>query len=764
LKSRILASLLAFFFGSIGLHRAYLGRFAWVGLHLAFLAAGLGCIISSAPGEMLFLGGWALLLVPILLGYTDAIAFATQSDDWFQYRHCGGPKPIKQPSSLPKGEWRFRLLVLLFLGLIFIPFMGSFGLWDPWETHYGEVGRSMIERGDWVSTWWGSHWRDANGHSEGNYFYSKPVLLMWMMAMGLETFGFSEWGIRFGVALIALLGSFMVYEMGREIWNRRAGILMSVVVTTSPFWAMLGRQSQTDMPYVGLMTVGMCFLLMGMFGKRKDEAASPGDVWLLLTTYLVMFIPQMQLVWVKFSNFREELPFMRAFFRYGPVLVALYSVGVLVVLIWFLYLNKNKTKRQVWMLGFYLFVALATLAKGLLGFALPGLIALVYLLLTGEWWRLLKLELHRGIILFLTICCPWYASMFLRHGMDYYNRFIVHDHLRRLASGVHQTDNGSFEHFVKWLGYGLFPWVAFIPAAFARITGGDAVGKRTDQQRARLMLVLWAVLAFTIFTLGKTKFHHYIFPCVPAIAMLVGLYLEDLFAKKVKNFFPLYLTAVAIFVMIGYDLFSEPQNLKNLFTYQYDRKWQPGLTAGFATALKFIFGVGLLGFFLLVFTAKRIRTAAISAIMVCSTSLTVWALDVYMPSIAVDWSQGYLWQTYYNLCTPISPPTGAPDFKPYCAEPIVAYKLNWRGETYYTHNEVIPCEDDSDFQHFLDQNDGRSFYAIMQQGRSFTSSLPSELRPGVQEVHNENEKFMLVRVLNEEDRLRLEEVSEHWLQ
>src|SRR5688572_9662771 len=40
-------------------------------------------------------------------------------------------------------------LVVLATGfLLFIPFLGSLGLWDPWETHYGEVARSMIVRDD----------------------------------------------------------------------------------------------------------------------------------------------------------------------------------------------------------------------------------------------------------------------------------------------------------------------------------------------------------------------------------------------------------------------------------------------------------------------------------------------------------------------------------------------------------------------------------------------------------------------------------------
>ena len=764
MKSRTIASLLALFGGVIGAHNLYLRRRALFGFQLTLAVAGCLLAFESVWVELRGLPwpipiGAVLITLAILLAFTDLIVLRCQSVEWFDHKFNGKPAPLAPLSEpLPRGEWRYRSLLLILLGLIFIPFMGSFGLWDPWETHYGEVGRQMIERGDWVSTWWGSHWRDGNGGSEGRYFYSKPVLLMWMMGMGLEVFGFSEWGIRFGVGLITIVAGFMVYLMGREIWSRRTGTIMLLVISTSPFWAMLGRQSQTDMPFVGLMTAGLCLLLMGLFGKRRDEKATPFDAWVLLVSYLIMFIPQMQLIWVKFGRFREELPsYTQALFRYGPVLVGIYSVAVFLVLVWFLFFKKRKTKRDVWMLGFYIFIALATLAKGVLGFALPGAIILVYILVSREWYRLKEVRLVSGIIVFATICFPWYMAMFLRHGKEYWNRFFVHDHLRRLASGVHQTDNGSFEHFIKWLGYGLFPWASFLPAALARVTVGREVGSRTDAQRARLLLVIWFIVSFTLFTMSTTKFHHYIFPCVPAIAMLVALYLDDVLTQKVKSFFPLYLTAFALFVLVGFDLFSEPQNLKNLFTYQYDRMWEETLTPNFISFLKVIFAVGLVGFAFLAIRTKAVQTFAMSILLVCSTSLTVWCLDVYMPNLAVDWSQGYLWDTYYSLCTPIDAPTDAPRFKRYCAEPIIAYKLNWRGETYYTQNEVIPVEDDSDFTYFLRQNDDRSFYAIMQHPRlsSFRSALPEALRPGISQVHTENKKFILVRVLNGEGRDQL---------
>ena len=72
-------------------------------------------------------------------------------------------------------------LVVLFAAAIFLPWLGSAGLWDPWEPHYGEVAREMIVRGDYVYPRW-----------ESAYFFSKPVLLMWLTAAGMNLAGVQD--------------------------------------------------------------------------------------------------------------------------------------------------------------------------------------------------------------------------------------------------------------------------------------------------------------------------------------------------------------------------------------------------------------------------------------------------------------------------------------------------------------------------------------------------------------------------------------------
>jgi 4-amino-4-deoxy-L-arabinose transferase-like glycosyltransferase len=69
-------------------------------------------------------------------------------------------------------------LVVVAALVILLPGIWSYTLIDPWETHYGEVARRMLQDHDWVRTTW---------QDEG--FRSKPVLSFWLMASSMKANG-----------------------------------------------------------------------------------------------------------------------------------------------------------------------------------------------------------------------------------------------------------------------------------------------------------------------------------------------------------------------------------------------------------------------------------------------------------------------------------------------------------------------------------------------------------------------------------------------
>ena len=147
-----------------------------------------------------------------------------------------------------KHENWVRLGVIAFAALVFFPNLGSFGLWDPWETHYGAVTTNMIETHDWVSPWWGYKEKIGDEAQQGKPFFSKPVLIFWTEAMAARMIGRGEWSIRLPMALLALLAVFMAYLLMSKIWSRRVGLIGSLIIATAPEFFMISRQAQTDIP------------------------------------------------------------------------------------------------------------------------------------------------------------------------------------------------------------------------------------------------------------------------------------------------------------------------------------------------------------------------------------------------------------------------------------------------------------------------------------------------------------------------------------
>jgi len=347
---------------------------------------------------------------------------------------------------------------------------------------------------------------------------------------------------------------------------------------------------------------------------------------------------------------------------------------------------------------------------------------------------------------------------------------------------VHAIDDGTFEHFLKWLGYGMWPWVMFMPVTLvlaARVRLAD----RTPKSRLRLFLFLWFFIAYTLFTLSSTKFHHYIFPALPPLALLIGWTVIDLLRDRTWLARTAIAVAIGLFGLLGWDLYHNPQHLRNQFTYKYDRElpleeerpidadapivfhptdatdWEPDKTwsegefykhtpAGLHTVLNASFlryepwilavgGVVLFGLLLMVFMGSR--RVGLALIAMSGVAMTMWALNYYMPMLGPHWSQKYLFDRYYDVCvtaknspqitesfTPLIAEDEAltqffsPRGKQVCEEEVISWLLTWRGETFYSNNAIRPIQkENKQFQPYLKEiSKGARFFVHIERTRA----------------------------------------------
>ena len=473
----------------------------------------------------------------------------------------------------------FWLVVLN--ALLYLPMLGSFSLSDPWETHYGEVAREMLARDDWISLWW----------AQDGWFWSKPILDFWMQGLFFSLLGVRympdqmlaaaasgrfpqpEWAARLPVFLLTLLGVYLLYKGVARVWGRRAGFLGGLVLTTMPYWYLISHQTMTDMPYVAPLAASMGLLLIA-FHTDADKPLKVYELGIgkfklrftlleaLLSLVMLCVIPQ--ILYLLSRNLTLQLeakpmgfrPHFDSFFvgsgggnctlpgneacrpdkpvtrSMQPWLWGLIWTGVMGL---FVAINRGerRTQRAVFLAG-WLLMALSAMAKGAPGLVLPIFVAGIYIGATKRWRDIPRMELVGMLLIVAIVVLPWYVAMHVRHGPPFLDRLLFHDMYKRAFVHVHDTnvgDDTSFRFYIWQLGYGLFPWTGLSAAGLIWwLRRGDE--SRDARADVTAFLMLWFVAAFALFTISLTKFHHYIFPAVPPMAMLVGILLDRLLGER----------------------------------------------------------------------------------------------------------------------------------------------------------------------------------------------------------------------------------------
>ncbi|MHB8453753.1 MAG: phospholipid carrier-dependent glycosyltransferase [Acidiferrobacterales bacterium] len=199
------------------------------------------------------------------------------------------------------------------------------------------------------------------------------------------------------------------------------------------------------------------------------------------------------------------------------------SVLLTVALLAFLLGTKEPagTRRRILMWTFYVFAALATLAKGLIGIVIPGMVIGAWILLLNDWRLLRLIYLPTGLVLLLAIAVPWHVFV-ARANPEFLHFYFIHEHFERYLTKVEHRYQPIW-FFIPVILLGLYPWVVFLAQAVRQSLPTSWSNRHVE--RDALFLMLWAGLIFAFFSFSDSKLITYILPVFPPLAILIGRYL-----------------------------------------------------------------------------------------------------------------------------------------------------------------------------------------------------------------------------------------------
>ncbi len=368
--------------------------------------------------------------------------------------------------------WAWALAFALALCL---PRLGASGFWDPSELRLAEQARD-IARSD-----------SLFDPTVAGKYPARPPLDLSLAALGIRLFGASELGARLFFAFCAIGALMAIYWAGAGLLRKRAGLLATLALGTTPLFVLEARQLTSDAPLIAALA-----LVLGALGRYAWPPDGRRRVRDLLLGLLGLVVGV--LAGGAMSGVVLPLLALTAALAIGQGLVPVATAAV-----------EDGTGA----------LAEAGIGRDIAAERPFG----------ASTWR----PSARGFWAFALLTVA--AAVLLAVGLGH----IVAGKYSWLVGGVPRSGAPAhtFETLVRELGFGLFPWSAVAVFAlarpFIRLDADGSSGPRGNPRLAfvELYLLLFAGMGYALssyrdIVLGQARYE-----ALPAIALAIGAFLDE---------------------------------------------------------------------------------------------------------------------------------------------------------------------------------------------------------------------------------------------
>lgn len=303
----------------------------------------------------------------------------------------------------------------------------------------------------------------------------------------------------------------LVAQVAKEIWQAEPGSLRWLHPT---LW---GQPYFNKPPLMHLLIAGMYRL----GGVNEWTARLPGAMLTALSVPLIYGIGR--------ELFRQRSAAVFAalvYLTWLPIVrhgrLAMLDGAILCFFLLLLWCLLRSRRDPRWALGVGLGFGLMCLAKGAMGLLL-GAIALMFLLWDAP--RMLSSGyLWGGVVLGSLPVWAWYGAQWLHYGPEFLGRHVLDQSFSRIWQPVNDHQGPPWYYLLELLKYGL-PWLLFVPQGFR------LARQNHNMSWAKLSLI-WGMVYLVVITAMSTKLPWYVLPLYPALALLAGAQINDLWRRS----------------------------------------------------------------------------------------------------------------------------------------------------------------------------------------------------------------------------------------
>lgn len=318
----------------------------------------------------------------------------------------------------------------------------------------------------------------------GLKYFEKPALFYWLQASSIKLFGINETSMRLWPMLFAILGCLAIFYIGAVCYSPPVGIFAASALATNILYYIHSRLVILDLALATLLNLALCCFFLAFVKPPKEKTEQKS-----LETQ-----------------------------------------------------NKKNLLKNILITFFYVFCALASLTKGLIGIVLPGLVVFLWILVSKRFSIIKEMLYLPAILLFFAIFVPWHVIVAQKNPDFLYFYFVV-EHFLRYTTSLHCRYQ-PFYFFIPILLIGLFPWTGFVIVAIK-----NSINKTLKNHLDHAFLMIWFFAIFFFFSFSNSKLIPYIIPVLFPSALVLGIFISEMNTADYKK--SVFLSIIMSLILAG---------------------------------------------------------------------------------------------------------------------------------------------------------------------------------------------------------------------